>query len=94
MKKSSSWFYTPEQEKRMLEIHKTSKNQLQASIVIAKEMKKSVGSVQVKLSKLLKLGSSVRKQRVEKGVNIPKGFTFDIKPSKAVMFSDHVRLYF
>jgi hypothetical protein len=31
---------------------------------------------------------------LEKGVNIPKGFTFDIQPSRAVMFEDHVRLYF
>ena len=31
---------------------------------------------------------------LEKGVNIPKGFTFDISPSRAVMFEDHVRLYF
>ena len=30
----------------------------------------------------------------DKGINIPKGFTFDISPSKAVMFEDHVRLYF
>ena len=31
---------------------------------------------------------------LEKGVSIPKGFTFDIQPSRAVMFEDHVRLYF
>lgn len=36
---------------------------------------------------------SVKKQE-KKGINIPAGFTFDIKPSKAVMFQDHVRLYF
>lgn len=36
-----------------------------------------------------------RSPKVEnKGINIPSGFTFDIKPSKAVMFTDHVRLYF
>jgi hypothetical protein len=31
---------------------------------------------------------------LEKGFNIPKGFTFDISPSRAVMFENHVRLYF
>jgi hypothetical protein len=31
---------------------------------------------------------------IQKGVTIPKGFTFDIQPSRAVMFEDHVRLYF
>jgi hypothetical protein len=30
----------------------------------------------------------------QEGVTIPQGFTFDIKPTRAVMYSDHVRLYF
>jgi hypothetical protein len=29
-----------------------------------------------------------------KGITVPKGFTFDINPSRAVLFEDHVRLYF
>ena len=28
------------------------------------------------------------------GIAVPQGFTFDIKPNRAVMYSDHVRLYF
>jgi hypothetical protein len=32
--------------------------------------------------------------REQEGVTIPQGFTFDIKPTRAVMYSDHVRLYF
>ena len=36
----------------------------------------------------------VQKPTESKGIAIPQGFTFDIKPSKAVMYSDHVRLYF
>lgn len=31
---------------------------------------------------------------VQKGVTLPTGFTFDIKPSRVTMFEDHVRLYF
>jgi hypothetical protein len=94
MKKGSSWFYTTEQEKRMLEVYKASKNQMDASRKLAKEMNKNVASVQVKLSKILRGITSTRTSKVEQGVTIPKGFTFDIKPSKAVMYSDHVRLYF
>jgi hypothetical protein len=92
--RKSSWFYTTEQEKRMLEVYKASKNQMDASRKLAKEMNKNVASVQVKLSKIIRGISSTRTSKVEKGVTIPKGFTFDIKPSKAVMYSDHVRLYF
>jgi hypothetical protein len=89
-------FYTPEEEARMLEVYKTSKNQAQASIILAKEFKRKIGNVQVKLSNLLrKRAESVRKSREEsKGINIPQGFTFDIKPNRAVMYPDHVRLYF
>jgi len=89
-------FYTPQEEARMLEVYKTSKNQAQASIVLAKEFKRKVGNVQVKLSNLLRQrGESNRKAKEEsKGITIPQGFTFDIKPNRAVMYSDHVRLYF
>jgi hypothetical protein len=89
-------FYTSQEEKRMLEVYKTSKNQAQASVVLAKEFKRSLGSVQVKLSNLLRQrAESTRKSKEEsKGVTIPQGFTFDIKPNRAVMYPDHVRLYF
>lgn len=36
----------------------------------------------------------VKRTKSDNGIMIPKGFTFDITPSKAVMFEDHVRLYF
>lgn len=85
-------FYTQAEEKRMLQVYKTSKNQADASRILAKEFGRNLQGVQVKLSMLLrKEGKPVKK---EKGINIPAGFTFDIKPSKAVMFKDHVRLYF
>lgn len=35
--------------------------------------------------------TSVKQQE---GITIPQGFTFDIKPNRAVMYPDHVRLYF
>jgi predicted transcriptional regulator len=93
MKKTTNWFYTPAQEKRMIEVYKTSKNQAEASKKLATELKRNPGTIQVKLSKLLRGDVSKRKQE-PKGVLIPQGFTFDIKPTKAVMFQDHVRLYF
>jgi hypothetical protein len=94
-------FYTAEDQKRMIEVYKNSENQAEASRKLAKELKRNVGSIQVKLSQLLRTSGTItsRSRKEEnkeqnKGVLIPKGFTFDIKPSKAVMFSDHVRLYF
>lgn len=85
-------FYTEKEEKRMLEVYKTSKNQSAASRILAKEFGRNLQGVQVKLSLLLRKQGKPEKK--EKGINIPAGFTFDIKPSKAVMFQDHVRLYF
>lgn len=35
-----------------------------------------------------------KREKVQKGVVLPAGFTFDIKPNRVVMFTDHVRLYF
>ena len=96
-KKRTIVFYTPSEEKRMIEVYKTSKNQVEAARILAKEFGRNVGNVQVKLSTLLRKGGSTNrsaKKNESKGVAIPKGFTFDIIPSKAVMFADHVRLYF
>jgi hypothetical protein len=89
-------FYTPQEEKRMIQVYNQCNSQSEASVKLAKEMKRKPGTIQVKLSNLLReknIPSSKAKQEA-KGVVIPKGFTFDIKPSKAVMFEDHVRLYF
>ena len=36
----------------------------------------------------------VKRIKSNEGVVIPAGFTFDIAPKRAVMYTDHVRLYF
>lgn len=91
-------FYTRQEEKRMLEVYKTCKTQTEAAKKLSKELKRPACVIQLKISNLLKK-NGIRKHRTNKqnepkGVTIPAGFTFDIKPSKAVMFADHVRLYF
>jgi hypothetical protein len=71
----------------------------------APRLGRTVASVQIRTSILVRgLDVSYRtlrpkrvakkKENVNKGVTIPAGFTFDIKPTRAVMFTDHVRLYF
>jgi hypothetical protein len=91
-------FYTPEEVKRMLEVYKACGNQTEAARKLTKELNRPVHLIQVKLSLLLKNNGTAKRsskgQNDPKGVTIPAGFTFDIKPSKAVMFNDHVRLYF
>lgn len=76
------------------------KNDMQAAKWAAGKFERSVGSVYQRIM-LIKSGKEITykelkpvRQVKEKGINIPKGFTFDIKPTKAVMFEDHVRLYF
>lgn len=78
------------------------KNDASAAKWAAEKFQRSVGSVYQRIV-LIKSGKQItykeRKIKTVKepksdGFNIPEGFTFDIKPSKAVMFKDHIRLYF
>ena len=83
------------------------KNDVKAAKWASKKLDRTVASVYQRIN-LIKSGKEIKYKILnevpkpivdvvvneEKGLNIPKGFTFDIVPSKAVMFVDHVRLYF
>jgi hypothetical protein len=87
-------FYTKQEEKRMLEVYKSCNSQVEAARLLSKELKRDSGNIQVKISSLLRKNNSPKKNIEEKGITIPAGFTFDIQPKRAVMYTDHVRLYF
>lgn len=79
------------------------KNDASAAKWAAEKFERTVGSVYQRII-LIKSGKqisykerkikTVKPSKKDNGFNIPEGFTFDIKPSKAVMFKDHIRLYF
>jgi hypothetical protein len=87
-------FYTKQEEKRMLEVYKSCNSQVEAARLLSKELKRDSGNIQVKISSLLRKNNSPKKNIEEKGITIPAGFNFDIQPKRAVMYTDHVRLYF
>jgi hypothetical protein len=86
-------FWTREEEQRLLNVYKNCKTQTEAARKLTGEFKRPAHCIQIKLSLLLRKNDA-KKQELQKGVTIPAGFTFDIKPTRAVMFTDHVRLYF
>jgi hypothetical protein len=82
------------------------KNDFQAAKWAAGKFDRSVASVYQRIL-LIKSGKEitykevksenstpVKKTKSQEGIMLPKGFTFDIQPTRAVMFEDHVRLYF
>lgn len=91
-------FWTKEEDALLLKTYEKCKSQSQASRILAPKLGRNFHGIQVRISKLLNDPNSVNytrnKKSGEKGVKLPAGFTFDIKPNRVIMFNDHVRLYF
>jgi hypothetical protein len=81
------------------------KTDMEAAIWAAEKFGRTVSSVYQRIT-FIKQGreftyrekkaetTSVKRTKSNEGVVIPAGFTFDIQPKRAVMYTDHVRLYF
>jgi len=88
-------FWTDKELKRVKEVYNQCKSQIQTGLILEKELGRTSAAIQMRASKMFGSSGPSRMSRKEKkGVNLPTGFTFDIKPTRVVMFTDHVRLYF
>jgi hypothetical protein len=98
-------FWTPEEDSIVKNALEKFESGLSAAKWAAPKLGRTVASVQLRTSRIARgmdisyrtarvKKTVVKKENVNKGVNIPKGFTFDIQPKRAVMYTDHVRLYF
>lgn len=92
-------FWTKEEDKMIAVVFKKTQSQSETARILTKELGRSVQSIQIRTSKLFGTRDTYRRKAnknssVTKGVTLPTGFTFDIKPNRVVMFTDHVRLYF
>ena len=92
-------FWTKEEDKMIAVVFKKTQSQSETARILTKELGRSVQSIQIRTSKLFGTRDTYRRKpnkssSVTKGVTLPAGFTFDIKPNRVVMFTDHVRLYF
>jgi hypothetical protein len=59
---------------------------------LSKEWNRAEGGLYVKIANIRKSGGTVVKR--ENRLELPQGFKFDFKPTKAEVYQDHVRLYF
>lgn len=92
-------FWTKEEDKMIAVVFKKTQSQSETARILTKELNRSVQSIQIRTSKLFGTRDTYKRKAnksssVTKGVTLPTGFTFDIKPNRVVMFTDHVRLYF
>jgi hypothetical protein len=89
-------FWTKEEDKMISVVFKKTESQSETARILRNRMDRSFSSIQARASKLFGNNKlSAKNKSVEnKGVTLPTGFTFDIKPNRVVMFTDHVRLYF
>lgn len=83
-------FWTKEEDKQLIDLYKKTENQSEVARTMHRKLGRTVMATQFRLSKLVR-----KKTKPDsKGVTLPAGFTFDIKPNRVVMHNDHVRLYF
>lgn len=98
MKKRAFRFYTKQEVRRIKQVYEQTNSQVETGRILAAELGRTPASIQMKASNMFGRNNVRSIERETKssdnGFTIPQGFTFDIKPSKAVMFKDHVRLYF
>ena len=95
-------FWTKEEDKMIAVVFKKTKSQSETARILENRINRSFWSIQTRVSKLFGNNKVLPKNKVlgknkvieNKGVTLPTGFTFDIKPNRVVMFEDHVRLYF
>lgn len=90
-------FWTKEEDKMIAVTFKKTNSQSETAQILQKELNRSKAAIQVRVSKMFRTSSPTRtriRKEDKKSVNLPSGFTFDIKPNRVVMFNDHVRLYF
>lgn len=93
-------FWTKEEDALLLKTYEKCQSQSETARILAPKLGRNFHAVQGRTSKLLLHPNRVKYTRSRKssdktkGVTLPAGFTFDIKPTRVVMFTDHVRLYF
>ena len=91
-------FWTKEEDTLLLKTYEKCQSQSQAARILAPKLGRNFHAIQGRASKLLLNPDGIKyvrgKKSSDKGVKLPAGFTFDIKPNRVMMFNDHVRLYF
>lgn len=90
----SIYFYSENELSIMRKAISSNEKMVSIAKRLSKQLKRPYVGVYCKLMKLKKQQNPSIDKRDAKGVLLPKGFTFDFTPKKAVMHKDRVVLYF
>jgi len=90
MAKTSTFFYTEEQNKELKKLAITDEKGTTIAKRLSKQWKRPEAGIYCKLTTLRKTGGKSKK---ENKMQLPAGFSFDFKPMRAEMYKNHVRLY-
>ena len=101
-KRTIVFWTTPELQKAKKCLIKNDNNVAATARELSKITNRSEQSISFKLHEIKNVDNPVairktrvvRKDRPQKALDLPKGFSFDFTPKRAEMFQDHVRLYF
>jgi Asp-tRNA(Asn)/Glu-tRNA(Gln) amidotransferase C subunit len=101
-KRTIIFWTTPELQKAKKYLVKNDNNVAATARELSKVINRSEQSITFKLHEIKNVANPVatrkvrvvRKDRPQKALDLPKGFSFDFTPKRAEMFQDHVRLYF
>jgi hypothetical protein len=91
MARTSSFFYTEEQNKELKKLAAGNETGTLIAKRLSKQWKRPETGIYCKLTTLRKTGGKSKK---ENKMALPSGFSFDFKPIRAEMYKNHVRLYF
>jgi len=90
MARTSSFFYTEEQNNELKRLATTNQKGITIAKRLAKQWKRPEAGLYSKITMLRKTGGKLKK---ENRMALPAGFSFDFKPIRAEMYKNHVRLY-
>jgi hypothetical protein len=101
-KRTIVFWTTPELQKAKKCLVKNDNNVAATARDLSNVINRSEQSIAFKLREIKNVANPVairkvrvvRKDRPQKALDLPKGFSFDFTPKRAEMFQDHVRLYF
>jgi len=90
MAKTSTFFYTEEQNKELKKLAITDEKGTTIAKRLSKQWKRPEAGIYCKITTLRKTGGKLKKENT---MALPAGFSFDFKPIRAEMYKNHVRLY-
>ena len=85
-------FWTKEEDALLEKAHSNSSTQLEAINSLKGKINRTPASIQVRMN--AKFGKKRAPKLPSNAISLPKGFSFDLKPERIVMYKDKLEIYF